>query len=112
MADNDKDPVWERILEETSRHASEEPILASFLHATILNHSRLELALSFHLANQLDQRVHDTAAKLLDILGVDETQREFSSLGESGRLTSGSSLPAPSPVFPRYVQPEPEEEGA
>lgn len=62
MADNDKDPVWERILEETSRHASEEPILASFLHATILNHSRLELALSFHLANQLDSA---TASSLL-----------------------------------------------
>jgi serine O-acetyltransferase len=56
------DPVWERILEETARHASDEPILASFLHATILNHSRLEDALSFHLANQLQS---DTASALL-----------------------------------------------
>ena len=62
MADTNNDPIWERILEETARHASDEPILASFLHATILNHSRLELALSFHLANQLDSA---TASSLL-----------------------------------------------
>ena len=54
MATNNTDPVWERILEETRRHAQEEPMLASFLHATILNHESLECALSFHLAHQLD----------------------------------------------------------
>ncbi|WP_116368374.1 serine O-acetyltransferase [Parahaliea mediterranea] len=48
------DPVWERIHEETRAQAAAEPMLASYLHATILNHSRLEHALSFHLANQLD----------------------------------------------------------
>jgi serine O-acetyltransferase len=56
------DPLWDRIREETFRHASEEPILASFLHATILNHNVLERALSFHLANQLDSA---TASSLL-----------------------------------------------
>lgn len=48
------DPVWGRIRQETQQHANDEPMLASYLHATILNHTRLELALSFHLANQLD----------------------------------------------------------
>ena len=48
------DPVWGRIRQETQQHASNEPMLASYLHATILNHTRLELALSFHLASQLD----------------------------------------------------------
>ena len=48
------DPVWERIRAETEKHAQEEPILASFLHSTILNHDSLECALSFHLASQLD----------------------------------------------------------
>ena len=62
MAASNNDPVWDRIREETARHASSEPILASFLHATILNHSRLELALSFHLANQLHSA---TASALL-----------------------------------------------
>ena len=48
------DPVWDRIVRETQQHAAEEPILASYLHATILNHNNLECALSFHLATQLD----------------------------------------------------------
>ncbi len=56
------DPVWDRIHRETAQHAAEEPILASFLHATILNHHNLECALSFHLANQLDS---PTASSLL-----------------------------------------------
>ena len=48
------DVVWDRIRRETEQKVTEEPILASFLHATILNHSKLERALSFHLSNQLD----------------------------------------------------------
>jgi serine O-acetyltransferase len=56
------DPMWERIRREAAEHAGEEPILASFLHATILNHAELELALSFHLASQLDS---PTASSLL-----------------------------------------------
>lgn len=48
------DPIWQRICEETREHAQNEPMLASYLHATVLNHKRIERALSFHLANQLD----------------------------------------------------------
>jgi serine O-acetyltransferase len=62
MTTTTSDPVWDRIRKETAGHASDEPILASFLHATILNHDRLERALSFHLANQLDS---PTASSLL-----------------------------------------------
>ncbi len=62
MSEPSQDPLWARIREETARHAAEEPILASFLHATILNHTELEDALSFHLANQLDSA---TASSLL-----------------------------------------------
>ena len=47
------DPIWARIRRETRDTAAAEPILASFLHATILNHDELECALSFHLANLL-----------------------------------------------------------
>lgn len=59
---NDIDLVWERIRKETAAEAVDEPILASFLHATILNHDSLETALSFHLANKLDS---PTASALL-----------------------------------------------
>lgn len=48
------DPIWQRICEESRAHAQDEPILASYIHATILNHDRIERSLSFLLANQLD----------------------------------------------------------
>ncbi len=48
------DPIWQRICEETRQHSQDEPVLASYLHATILNHKRIERSLSFLLANQLD----------------------------------------------------------
>ena len=53
-----------------------------------------------------------SASRLLDGLGVAENERDFSFLGTDGRLKSGTALPAPTPVFPRYVQPDPEQEGA
>jgi len=47
--------------------------------------------------------VPQAAAKLLDLLAVPENERSFAMLGGSKRLTSGLALPAPSGVFPRYV---------
>ena len=32
------DPSWEKMRAETERAASQEPVLVSFLHATILHH--------------------------------------------------------------------------
>lgn len=49
----EKDIIWQAIREETKELSENEPDLASFLHATILNHTTLESALSFHLANKL-----------------------------------------------------------
>jgi len=48
-----KDPIWESIQQETRLQAREEPALASFLHATILNHKSFEAALGYHLAQKL-----------------------------------------------------------
>ena len=48
------DEIWLSIRASAERAAREEPMLASFLHATILNHDTLEAALSFHLAQKLD----------------------------------------------------------
>ncbi len=47
------DAIWLSIREAAAREARAEPALASFLHATILNHDSLEAALSFHLAQKL-----------------------------------------------------------
>jgi methionyl-tRNA synthetase len=46
------------------------------------------------------------AAKLLELLAVPEAARDFAHLGKQGRLKAGTALPAPSPVFPRYVEAE------
>jgi methionyl-tRNA synthetase len=43
-----------------------------------------------------------SAARLLDLLAVPAGQRSFADLGT--RLTSGAPLPAPTPIFPRYVE--------
>jgi len=47
-----------------------------------------------------------SAAKLLDLLAVPETSRRFADFDTA--LVSGTALPAPAPVFPRYVDPEAE----
>ncbi|MEX0838542.1 MAG: methionine--tRNA ligase [Parvibaculum sp.] len=44
-------------------------------------------------------------AKLLDLLAVAEGERDFAHV-ISGALAAGTALPAPSGVFPRYVEPE------
>jgi methionyl-tRNA synthetase len=46
------------------------------------------------------------SSKLLDSLGIGEGEgRMFSALGGAKRLASGTQLPAPVGVFPRYVEP-------
>jgi serine O-acetyltransferase len=45
--------LWDLIREEVRVEVEREPILASFLHATILRHESLPDALSFHLASKL-----------------------------------------------------------
>jgi methionyl-tRNA synthetase len=47
-----------------------------------------------------------SAEKLLDLLAVPANERTFSFLGGKHRLAAGVKLPAPIPVFPRYVEAE------
>lgn len=47
------DPVWHRVRHEAQDAARNEPILASYLHAAVLNHRSFESALSYHLAEKL-----------------------------------------------------------
>src|ERR1700754_784393 len=47
------------------------------------------------------------SAKLLDSLGIPEGERNFTALGGATRIKAGGVLPAPVPVFPRYVEPAP-----
>jgi len=50
--------------------------------------------------------VPGSAAKFLDLVGVPANERMFDRLGGAHRLQAGAALPAPTPVFPRYVEPE------
>jgi len=47
----------------------------------------------------------EASAKLLDILGIpnETSSRNFAALGS--RIKPGTALPAPAPVFPRYIEP-------
>jgi serine O-acetyltransferase len=45
--------VWAQLRVEAVQAAAEEPSLASYLHASILHHDRMEDALSYHLAQKL-----------------------------------------------------------
>jgi serine O-acetyltransferase len=47
------DPIWSALREQAEGLAAREPALASFVHAIILKHDRLEDALSYHLAKKV-----------------------------------------------------------
>ncbi|PPR88762.1 hypothetical protein GOBAR_AA31931 [Gossypium barbadense] len=61
-----RDPIWEAVREEAKLEAEKEPILSSFLYASILAHDCLEQALAFVLANRL-QNPTLLATQLMDI---------------------------------------------
>ncbi len=45
------------------------------------------------------------SGKLLDSLGIPAAERSFAMLGGARRIVPGSTLPAPTPAFPRYIEP-------
>jgi methionyl-tRNA synthetase len=47
----------------------------------------------------------ESSAKLLDSLGIPKDARDFAALGGAARIKPGTVLPAPAPVFPRYIEP-------
>ncbi len=53
MKQCEKKYVWEKVRNEARELSDQEPMLASFYHATIINHTSLENALSYILANKL-----------------------------------------------------------
>jgi serine O-acetyltransferase len=76
------DPIWQAIRDETAQVISHEPVLASFLYSTILNHQSLESALSFHLAHKLDS---PTASALLVREVVEQALIADPSIGKAMR---------------------------
>jgi methionyl-tRNA synthetase len=48
----------------------------------------------------------DAAGRLLDLLAVPAGERSFAFLAGAHRIAAGAKLPAPAPVFPRYLEPD------
>ena len=50
--------------------------------------------------------IPEAAGKLLDLLAVRADERAYIYARPEHRLFAGADLPAPAPIFPRYVEPE------
>ncbi len=76
------DPTWERMCREAADMAGHSPLLASFLHATVLNHDSFEMALSYQLAQKLGSQ----AVSALIIREVfDEAMKHTPDIGQAAR---------------------------
>ncbi len=82
MMNDPHDPIWQRIREEAAEDAAREPMLASFLYSVVLNHRRLEDALSFLLASKLGN-ANVSSLTLRDL--IDEAFAADPSLGVAVR---------------------------
>jgi serine O-acetyltransferase len=82
MSTKSQDPVWDMLRQTAQEQADQEPVLASYMHATILNHHTLEDALSFHLANKLDS---PTASALLIREIIEEALTESDHISQAVR---------------------------
>ena len=47
----------------------------------------------------------EASSKMLDMLGIPSDQRDFAVLGGATRIKAGTVLPAPTGIFPRYIEP-------
>ena len=56
-----------------------------------------------HLALLLTPYMPDSCDEMLNQLGITADARDFSVLGPNGALVPGTKLPAPSPIFPRFI---------
>ena len=63
-----------------------------------------------NLAIMAQPVIPSSAENLLDLLGVATDARDFAHVGAEHRLVSGAALPAPAPIFPRYVEAEAEKD--
>jgi len=64
-----------------------------------------------HLALLTQPFMPDSSAKLLDQLAVPDDARTFASLGPDHALATGTQLPQPEGVFPRFQEEEKGGEG-
>ena len=99
------DAIWKVVADANRYFAGQEPWT---LKKTDPERMATVLYVTAELLRQLgiliQPYVPHSAPKLLELLAIPEDQRQFADLGRA--LKPGTQLPAPSPVFPRYVEPE------
>ncbi|HVV92870.1 MAG TPA: methionine--tRNA ligase [Hyphomicrobiales bacterium] len=105
--------VW-RVVGEANRYfAAAEPwVLRKTDPARMATVLWVTLEVVRQVAILVQPAMPESAAALLDLLAVPAGRRGFAALGAAGRLAAGTALPAPRPVFPRYVEPEAAAAGA
>ncbi len=95
------DPIWQSLREEAQQVSKAEPAMASFVYATILNHSRLEDSVLHRLAMRLDH--HDVDAGLLRQT-FEDVLESHPELGEAFRADF-SAVFERDPACDRYIEP-------
>lgn len=101
------DAVWTVVAEANRYFAGEEPWAkrkTDFARMETILYVTVEVVRQIAILAQ--PAIPGSCAKLLDQLSLRPEERMFDRLGEVGRLEAGRSLPPPSGVFPRYINPE------
>ena len=100
------DAVWAVIGDADRYFASEKP----FDKTHSLERKGTILYVTAEVVRQLailaQPAMPDATARLLDLLAQAPDARSFKALGASHRLTPGITLPTPTGVFPRFVDPD------
>lgn len=98
--------IWDVVGEANRYFAAQEPWA---LRKTDIERMRTVLYVTAEVIRRVGILVQpvipESAEKLLDLLAVSSDQRDFSFVSDDARLVPGTALPAPEPVFPRYVEP-------
>ena len=99
--------IWRVVADANRYFANEEPWKKAKTDPARMNTILYVTAETLRNIAIMAQPVIPTAAaRLLDLLGVANEDRMFANVGETGRLKPGVALPAPAPIFPRYIEPE------
>jgi methionyl-tRNA synthetase len=97
--------VWSVIAEANRYFAAEEPWAAANTDPARMGTILYVTSEVLRQVAILSQPAMPTAAgRLLDLLGIGTAERTFDMLGKTHtRIRAGAKLPAPTPVFPRYI---------
>ena len=96
--------VWKVVADANRYFAAEEPWAKKTTDAARMATILYVTAETVRIVAILAQPFMPSAmSRMLDALGIDPTQRILAAIGPEPGLSPGQSLPAPRPVFPRYI---------